>query len=326
MTELQILRNAKACVQLLAKGIDPLTKAPVSEDDVVRKTAVSKYLYFIADILEKDILAEQQKQDTISNRFFVSQERIDRFYPSEEPLTITPLAKIINGDIAPDEDGFIPSSAISCWLESKKLLVRYVKDNSFRRQATEEAADYGITNRYNSSGNFKAVIYDAQAQQWIFDSIEEISDFCMQNAELFPRPEKKFIPPLATLAEPKRQEKLERQEFQLTPEQKKSLCSFAEEAKISEITGYLNSLIDREQVKPLKNGIISGWLFSEGLLKKSGRGKEMIPTEEGYHIGIFCKNYIRNQQEFQINIYTRQAQEYIFTRIEDLIEFNLLEN
>ena len=61
---------------------------------------------------------------------------------------------------------------------------------------------------------------------------------------------------------------IEKQEFNLTPEQKESLHAFAPEAKISEITKYLNSFINETQLKPLKNGIISSWLWSEKLLTK----------------------------------------------------------
>ena len=114
--------------------------------------------------------------------------------------------------------------------------------------------------------------------------------------------------------------------FQLTTEQKAQLSPFAEETKISEITKYLNSMIDTSQVKPLKNGILSGWLFSERLLQKQGNQKEYTPTPQGEEIGIFCKSYTRNGYDFKISIFTSQAQQYIFDHIDDLIEFNMLEN
>ncbi len=195
MTELQILKNAKACLELLAKGIDPLTKQPVPENDVVRKQGIIQYLNFVAEHLQKNIQKEQEKEKNTFVRFYISPERAASFQAENEPVTITKIAKKINEGFAPDENGFIPNAALSYWLESKGLLLRQLKeDGSFRRIASDKAVDYGITNIYAKNGNHKSVIYNTQAQQWILDSIEEISEFCIQNKDLFPQAEK-FTPP-----------------------------------------------------------------------------------------------------------------------------------
>ncbi|MBE6876017.1 MAG: hypothetical protein E7496_04715 [Ruminococcus sp.] len=318
MTELQIMKNAKACLELLAKGIDPLTKTPVPDDDVVRKPALIKYLNYTAEILEKNISAMQileQSEQNASARFFVSEERKANFHAVNEDVTITNISNVINAGISPEQDGFIPTKAISEWLESKELLEkRSISGGNYRRIATEKAVDFGMTNLYNSKGNFKSVVFTPQAQQWIYDCMDEISEFCIQNAEQYPKLEKTSEPPAEIPL------------FRLTPEQKAQLSPFAEETKISEITKYLNSMIDTSHVKPLKNGIISGWLFSERFLQKQGNQKEYTPTPQGEQIGIFCKSYTRNGCDFKISLFTPQAQQYIFDHIDDLIEFNRLEN
>ena len=112
----------------------------------------------------------------------------------------------------------------------------------------------------------------------------------------------------------------------MTQQQKDNLCPFAAEAKISQITNYLNSFVDPSQVKKLKNGMISNWLFSERMLKKANYGNGFIPTPEGQAIGIAIQNYERNGFQHQMPIYTAKAQAYIFQNIDDLIEFNLLES
>ena len=43
-------------------------------------------------------------------------------------------------------------------------------------------------------------------------------------------------------------------------------------------------------------------------------------------IGIIVKNFVRNNFNHTICIYTEQAQQYIFDHINDIIEFNLSEN
>ncbi|MBR0485937.1 MAG: hypothetical protein IJJ69_14370 [Oscillospiraceae bacterium] len=328
MTELQIMKNAKACLELLAKGIDPLTKQPVPENDTVRKPALVKYLNYTAEILEKNISAMQipeQPEKNASARFAVSDERKANFHAVNEDVTITNISNVINDGISPEEDGFIPTKALSEWLENQGLLEkRGLPNGSYRRIATEKAVDFGMTNLYNSKDNFKSVVYNTQAQQWIYDCIDEISEFCIQNADDYPRPKKITVPPMERIPIP---EKPEIPLFCLTPEQKANLSPFAGEIKVSDMTKYLNSMIDTSQVKHLKNGIISGWLFSERLIKKAyPDSKHYIPTNEGQNIGILRRNSTRTGMEVSGYVFTPQAQQYIFDHIDDLIEFNRLEN
>ena len=318
MSKLKALQSAKICMELLAQGIDPITKNPVSECEVIKNSTMISCFQFIAKMLEENITAQEE----IKKRFFVSEERIKNLKAVDEPITITQIAQNINFGILPEENGFIPFSAIGYWLEQQELLVRVVtgENSNIRKQATDKAIAYGIKNLYTKNGNIKNVIYTRQAQEWIYNSIPEISEFCIKNKELFP--EKNFIPSLKAILIPKQ---IEKQEFNLTPEQKESLHAFAPEAKISEITKYLNSFINETQLKPLKNGIISSWLWSEKLLTKL-QDKTYIPTKDGEQIGILCKNYIRNNFEHKISIFTEQAQEYIFRHIDDIIIFNSFEN
>ncbi|MDE5738479.1 MAG: hypothetical protein K2H93_08950, partial [Oscillospiraceae bacterium] len=307
MSKLKALQSAKICMELLAQGIDPITKNSVPECEVIKNSTVTSCFQFIVKILEKDITAQEE----ITKRFFVSEERIKNLKAVDEPITITKIAQNINFGISPEENGFIPSSAISYWLEQQELLVRVISSETgnIRKQATDKAITYGIKNLYGKNGNVKNVVYTRQAQQWIYDSIPEISEFCIKNKEIFPQ--RKFIPPLEAVVIA---EQAEKQEFNLTLEQKKDLHAFAPEAKISEITQYLNSLIDKTQVKTLKNGILSSWLWCEKLLTKF-QDKTYIPTKDGEKIGILCQSYTRNGFEHQISIFTAQAQEYIFSHI-----------
>ncbi|MBR1555380.1 MAG: hypothetical protein IJ644_08320 [Oscillospiraceae bacterium] len=327
MTELQIMKNAKACLELLAKGIDPLTKTPVPDDDVVRKPALIKYLHYTAEILEKNISAMQnpeQPEENPSVRFFVPEERKINFRAVNDAVTITNITNVINDGISPEQDGFIPTKAISEWLESKGLLEkRSISNGSYRRIATEKAVDFGITNLYNSKGNFKSVMFDVQAQQWIYDCIDEISEFCIQNAGDYPRPQKTTAPPMESIPVP---EQTELPLFQLTPEQKAGLHPFADEAKVTEITKYLNSVREPHQSLALPNGMISKWLASYRFLYLIPSIKKYKPTEEGQKIGILCRMHTWNGFEAPRCIFTPQAQQYIFDHIDDLIEFNMLEN
>ncbi|MDE6708123.1 MAG: hypothetical protein K2K06_08815 [Oscillospiraceae bacterium] len=69
MSKLKALQSAKICMELLAQGIDPITKNPVSECEVIKNSTMISCFQFIAKMLEENITAQEE----IKKRFFVSE-------------------------------------------------------------------------------------------------------------------------------------------------------------------------------------------------------------------------------------------------------------
>ncbi len=62
MTELEVMKNAQACLRLLAQGVDPFTKQPLPETETVRKPAIAKYLNFTAECMNQLIQKKEQEE------------------------------------------------------------------------------------------------------------------------------------------------------------------------------------------------------------------------------------------------------------------------
>ena len=166
-------------------------------------------------------------------------------------------------------------------------------------------------------------IRNAQEQQFSGEKRFYVSE------ESFPRPKLQTDIPQISKQEvtvPENKFIDSRSLFYLSEEQKTNLHPFADEAKITELTKYLNSLIDRKQFRPLRDGMISKWLASYRFLQLIPSINKYKPTSEGEKIGILCRLHTWNGFEAPRCIYTRAAQQYIFDNIDSLIEFNMLEN
>ena len=55
MTELEIMKRAQIYIESLAKGIDPLSGQPVREDDIINNVRISRCLFYVSDVLKKNI-------------------------------------------------------------------------------------------------------------------------------------------------------------------------------------------------------------------------------------------------------------------------------
>ena len=55
MIELEIMQHAKAYLDKLAKGINPLTDREVPENDIINNVRISRCLFYVSDVLRQVI-------------------------------------------------------------------------------------------------------------------------------------------------------------------------------------------------------------------------------------------------------------------------------
>ena len=81
--DLKVVAHAKEYIDDLARGINPLTKEEVTENDVVNQVRISRCLYYVSDVLEavlhnggvRVILEEQPfEPENIDLSLFVPEE------------------------------------------------------------------------------------------------------------------------------------------------------------------------------------------------------------------------------------------------------------
>ena len=92
---------------------------------------------------------------------------------------------------------------------------------------------------------------------------------------------------------------------------------------VSNITDYLNTLVDLETTKKLTIGSISNWLVEKGFLVNvvvNGKNKKR-PTEYGLKIGISTVEKNGMYGTYTMIVYDQQAQQFIYDNIDDILSF-----
>ena len=88
MTEQEKLHHAKHYIDSLANGLNPLDGTPIPEQDIVNNVKISRCLFFVSDVLRKQLDGHEPKK--------VSEKDKKLFYLSlihiSEPTRRTPIS------------------------------------------------------------------------------------------------------------------------------------------------------------------------------------------------------------------------------------------
>lgn len=175
ITDKTKLKTAQEWVENLANGINPLTMEPVKEDDVVNNVHISRFLFYVSDLLSKiDV------NDTTHNKknpFWmtaIDAEQINVLTPNG----IAQFTRIVNERIPEDMKPLSASSVIK-WLRKEGYLYEeHLDDKHKTNLPTEKGNKIGITVQFQSNldgQEYRRVIYDIQAQRFMLKNIESIA-------------------------------------------------------------------------------------------------------------------------------------------------------
>lgn len=113
--------------------------------------------------------------------------------------------------------------------------------------------------------------------------------------------------------------------FSLTDEEKARLSPVDAPLQVREITAMINALKSEDYPKKLKVTAIGKFLTQVGMLEiivnENGKNKK-IPTAEGKTIGIISEKRTGQYGTYDVLLYTKQAQQFIFDNIDAVIEIN----
>ena len=115
--------------------------------------------------------------------------------------------------------------------------------------------------------------------------------------------------------------KVKKQSFILTQEQREKIVTNDNPMTISEITDYLNSLVDLEATKKISSTTITNWLIEKGFLINvtvNGKNRKK-PTEYGNEIGISTIEKHGMYGLYIVIIYSASAQQFIYDNIDDIL-------
>lgn len=178
MTELEKIALAKACVDHLANGTNPLTGQPVPESDVVNHVRVSRCLFYVSDLLR-----QVMEQGGLSSRkgtqhlvpFRLDYEARAAFRYSDAPITISEITRRINELIPGETMAKLNYKYILDWLtEAGLLMLQSDADGKVIRRPTVSGSQVGIAveQRQSARGPYSVIVYDRAAQQFILDNLD----------------------------------------------------------------------------------------------------------------------------------------------------------
>ena len=156
MTELEKIEYAKSFIDKLANGINPIDDTNVPDGDIVNNVRLSRCFFYVSDILRQviengGITASKSTKSKKKQAFILTQEQREK----------------------------ISSNTISNWLVEKGFLSIVTFNGKNRKKPTEYGIKIGISTveKNGMYGTYTMVVYNSQAQQFIYDNIDDILAF-----------------------------------------------------------------------------------------------------------------------------------------------------
>ena len=182
MTDLELMQHAKAYLDKLAQGIDPLTGREVPEDDVVNNVRISRCLFYVSDVLRQVIENGGIQVKKVKNNekppFALSFEERERYPFGDWPATVSVIAQRLNDLTEPETMEKLKTTSITKFLMQSGLLFEEAALNGNKnKRPTEAGRQLGISTEQRTGQNgveYTAVVYSREAQQFILDNLDAI--------------------------------------------------------------------------------------------------------------------------------------------------------
>ena len=180
-TELEVMIHAKSYLDKLANGINPLTGEALPDTDIVNQVRISRCLFFVSDVLRQVIENGGLKKASKAARipFELTAEQINRFQLFEQPIFISAITERINSLTENENMRKLSHRSITAFLEREGFLVQYSdSQGKTKREPTDRGMELGITTEERTSqhGDYRVVLYDKNAQQFILDHMSQIAE------------------------------------------------------------------------------------------------------------------------------------------------------
>ena len=179
MDNIALLAHAKDYIDDMAKGIHPLTKAEIPENDTLNNVRISRCLFYVSEVLEEviangGVTAPAPKREKKAE---FAPEEIDwsTFTYSETPVCISQIAKQIN-DCKPENMKHLKVTALTDWLVDIGMLAVITANDRKRKEPTQNGLATGIIleERSGMYGPYTAVLYNESAQHFIIDNLPAV--------------------------------------------------------------------------------------------------------------------------------------------------------
>ena len=181
MTELEIMQHAKDYLDKLAKGIDPLTGREVPENDIINNVRISRCLFYVADVMRQviengGVIGAPAKRGELAP-YTLPFEARSRYAFGEWPLSVSQIAQKLSELVDLSTMQKLKTTSITKFLLQSGLLFEEEGPSGKKSKCPTEAGwKLGISTQQRTglNGDYTAVVYDRQAQQFILDNLDAI--------------------------------------------------------------------------------------------------------------------------------------------------------
>ena len=179
MTELEKIAYAKSFIDKLANGINPLDDTPIPDDDIANNVRLSRCFFYVSDILRQvyENGGVNKSKRTPKIPFAVSVEQLEKFEYSEEPISVSEIARRIYAMTENENMEKVSYRQINQWLLNIGMLCLHdFGGKKPVKRPTEEGNQIGITveTRMGRYGAYQVVLYNEEAQRFILNNLEAV--------------------------------------------------------------------------------------------------------------------------------------------------------
>ena len=169
------MQRAKTYMDKLAQGIDPLTNQEIPEDSTLNNVRLARCFFYVSDVLGKVI----DNGGMIGGKpklqgFSISAEQLAQVQISQESVRVTQLVEMISAVVDNAQMKKLSTTIITNWLLEKGFLEKQTGlDGKSRRVPTQNGLMIGLSTqtRQGQYGEYQAVFYNSQAQQFVLDNL-----------------------------------------------------------------------------------------------------------------------------------------------------------
>lgn len=184
MTEKEKTLRAKMYIDKLARGINPLDDTTLPESDIINNLRISRCLLYVSDVLSKVIengdrpAYRPRRRDLLP--YFIGAEEKKSLKPIAPTVAAKDITAYLNSFIDENTMRKLKANSVALWLVSVDALM-IIQDKQGRnvKRPTEAGRMIGITTelREGTAGEYTLILYNKEAQQFIFDNIDALIEF-----------------------------------------------------------------------------------------------------------------------------------------------------
>ena len=181
MTEIEKMQHAKAYIDKLANGINPLDEMPLEEDTLLNNVRLSRCFFYISDILDQvikngGVVKKVAVKKPALPPFSLPREMHAKIEVTKEPVMIKYFTEKINALVDVTAMKKLSPTAFTAWLLHKGLLVEETVNDKKRKKPSKAGTEIGIAFeiREGQYGGYTAILYSEEAQRFLVNHLDEI--------------------------------------------------------------------------------------------------------------------------------------------------------